>query len=157
VSCSLHFAWLYRNTARCVERAYLPWKCDSFLCALAYLRNEPLFFVMPVCPHISARLPLDEFREILYLVRLWKSVEEINLVKIGQKYRPLYIEDLSAFYRHKSIVGMWPINSKWTHCCFTMTTFSILITLLALRILYIKIHFIPHREHRCFLWGANWI
>ena len=32
-----------------------------------------------------------------------KSVEEINLVKIGQKYHPLYIEYLSAFYRHKNI------------------------------------------------------
>lgn len=46
-----------------------------------------------VCPHVSARLPLDRFSCILILRTLMKMCGEApDLVKSGQKYLAPYVE-----------------------------------------------------------------
>jgi hypothetical protein len=54
--------------------------------AFAYSCKAPVSYVMSVCPHVSARLPMGEFPWSLMLVTFMKvSWENPDLLKIGRK------------------------------------------------------------------------
>ena len=89
------------------------------------LRKAPISFVMSVCPHVSARLPLDGFSEILTLETFTRICREnLTSVKIEQQYRALYMKTKLYLY-------CWPFknSAKVTHCCILIATMNAVILL----------------------------
>lgn len=97
--------------------------------------------------YIFVKFDIGDFYE--NLCKMSKRV--YNRTKISSTL----LEDVSTFHcfmgHHIIIWGLlsvvWRNNAKWTHCCVPISTFSLLITLLTLLLLYVKIQFISYRKH----------
>jgi hypothetical protein len=88
----------------------------TFLGAFIYRKMCLVRSTYPsICPHVSARFPLDEFPSNFILGTVTKMFQEnSNLVTFGQKYRSLYMKTEIRFFV--------AIN----HCCATLNIFPLL-------------------------------
>jgi hypothetical protein len=111
----------------------IPWtrECLPFLKHLRVSSEERLLASScpPVFPLSSATPTWMDFRQTFYWELLRKSIEKPpDLVKIGHKYRTVYVQTWVCFNIVPSDACIVTIHR--THCCVSVAPISIFITLL---------------------------
>jgi hypothetical protein len=118
------------------------WLLCSFLGAFAYSksRNAPMRFIMSAW-HVWNRLPLDGFPRLLILQNFMKiCLENLNVFRLGQKHRALYMNNQVRFVAasdiksscKRSIRVMWyrifRIAERYQHYANVQQNYVILIS-----------------------------
>jgi hypothetical protein len=107
------------------DEFFSPGGTSSGLCSLhlmgafAQLRKAPPISFRRVCssarPHVLTRIPLGWFSVSFYIETCMKSLwENTTLVKIGQKYRALYMTTSECFILFTATWSRKPVQSATT-------------------------------------------